>query len=92
MEAEEFKSQCIVRLETSRWHSGTARQRACAKLNALRGSDNNHRAGSNEATSGCRDLSLTEEQDSPPSLATFSKLPLSFRLMKNLHFIITLIP
>lgn len=27
---EEFKSQCIVRLETSRWHSGAARQRACA--------------------------------------------------------------
>lgn len=27
---EEFKSQCIVRLETSRWHSGAARRTACA--------------------------------------------------------------
>lgn len=27
---EEFKSQCIVRMETSRWHSGAARQRAYA--------------------------------------------------------------
>lgn len=49
MEEEEFKSQCIVRLEKSRWHSDAARQRACAKPNALRESDNNHGAGSSEA-------------------------------------------
>lgn len=46
---EEFKSQCIVRLETSRWHSGAARQRAHANQNAVRESDNNHRAGGSEA-------------------------------------------
>lgn len=46
---EEFKSQCIVRLETSCRHSGSARQRARASQNALREFDNKHEAGGGEA-------------------------------------------